>query len=254
MSEFEGKVAIVTGGARGQGAAEPRAFAAAGAAVIIGDILDAEGQHLAAEIGGQVTYHHLDVTDESAWIGVVAEYERRFGRLDVLVNNAGIVSFNRIADTSLEEFQRVVGTNLTGAFLGIKSACGLMGRSGGGAIVNISSINGIRAGGRTHAYTSSKWALRGLTKAAAVDLADQNIRVNAILPGVIDTAMVHGGDASTSEIEARWLPNLLVKRLGAVEDIAQAVLFLAGDRAGFITGADLVVDGGWTVPVRPGEG
>jgi 3alpha(or 20beta)-hydroxysteroid dehydrogenase len=251
MKRFDGAVAIVTGGARGQGAAEASGFAAEGAQVVIADIADAEGETLAEEIGAAARYRHLDVSDEQAWAELIGYCRSAHGRLDVLVNNAGITKFAPLCDTLAEDFDKVVRVNLNGCFLGIKHAAPLMAESGGGAIVNTSSVSGIRGGRESAAYTASKWAVRGLTRSAAADLAAMNIRVNAVLPGVIDTAMVRGPGVSDEELSAVWQPRLLTPRIGTPSDVTQAILFLASDQAGFITGADLVIDGGMTVPLRP---
>ena len=246
MSEFDGRVVIISGGSRGQGAAEARAFAAAGARVVLGDVLDAEGEQVAAEIGAAARYHHLDVTDEAAWCHVVERAEADFGRVDVLVNNAGIVQFTHLAETDVEDFRRVMEVNVTGTLLGMKAVTPALRRAGGGAIVNLSSISGMKGSANAPAYTASKWAVRGLTKAAAVDLAPDGIRVNSVHPGVIDTPMVRRG-RDPAEILERHLPKLLIPRLGTAEDVVPVVLFLAGPGAAYITGAEFVVDGGWTV-------
>ena len=251
MKRFDGAVAIVTGGARGQGAAEASGFAAEGAQVVIADLLDAEGEALAKEIGAAASYRRLDVSDEEAWAELIGSCRSRHGRLDALVNNAGIAQFAPLCDTSAEDFDKVVRVNLNGCFLGMKHAAPLMAESGGGAIVNTSSVSGIRGGRESAAYTASKWAVRGLTRSAAIDLASMNIRVNAVLPGVIDTTMVRGPGMSDEELAAVWQPRLLTPRIGTPADVAEAVLFLASGQAVFITGADLVIDGGMTVPLRP---
>ena len=251
MNRFDGTVTIVTGGARGQGAAEARGLVAEGARVLIADILDAEGEALAKEIGAAASYQHMDVGDEQAWADIIADCRSRHGRLDVLVNNAGVTQFAHLCDTSAEDFDKVVRVNLNGCFLGIKHAAPLMAETGGGAIVNTSSVSGIRGGRESAAYTASKWAVRGLTRSAAIDLAPMSIRVNAVLPGVIDTAMVRGPGVSDEELSAVWQPRLLTPRIGTASDVTDAVLFLASSQAGFITGTDLVIDGGMTVPLRP---
>jgi len=251
MKRFDGAVAVVTGGARGQGAAEATGLAAEGALVVIADILDSEGEALAKAIGPAAIYRHLDVTDEQAWMDLIGYCRSEYGRLDVLVNNAGIVIFTPLCETSGADFDKVMRVNLHGCFLGIRYAAPLMAESGGGAIVNTSSIAGIRGNRNSASYSSSKWAVRGLTRSAAVDLASMKIRVNAVLPGVIDTPMVRGPGVSDEELEAEWQPRLLTPHLGTPADVTDAVLFLASEQARFITGTDLVIDGGMTVPIRP---
>jgi 3alpha(or 20beta)-hydroxysteroid dehydrogenase len=246
-ARFTRSVVLISGAARGQGAAEARAFAAEGANVVLGDILDAECHAAAGAIGDAASSVHLDVTDEASWREAVDHVESRHGRLDVLVNNAGIVSFASVADVEPAEFRRVMDVNVTGTLLGIKSCTPLLIRSGGGSIVNISSISGLKGAAESAAYVASKWAVRGLTKAAAVDLASQGIRVNSVHPGVIDTPLIMRPGSSRDEILARHLPRLLVPRLGTPDDVVPLVLFLASREAAYVTGAEFVVDGGWTV-------
>jgi 3alpha(or 20beta)-hydroxysteroid dehydrogenase len=240
---FEGKVVVISGAARGQGAAEARAFAAEGATVVLGDVLDDEGEAVAAGLGDAARYRHLDVVDEGSWQALVAELDR----IDVLVNNAGVVHFAHLTELELDDFRRVLDVNVTGTMLGMKTAAPALGRAGGGAIVNISSISGLKGAAETPAYVASKWAVRGLTKAAAVDLAPAGIRVNSVHPGVIDTPMVRRPGTTPEGILERHLPRLLVPRLGTPDDVVPLVLFLASDEAAYVTGAEFVVDGGWTV-------
>ncbi|OLP61700.1 cyclopentanol dehydrogenase [Xaviernesmea oryzae] len=240
---LEGRVALVTGGARGQGEAESRLFAAHGAAVLIADVLAEEGRALAESLraeGREARFLHLDVTDEKSWAGVVAEARAWKGRLDILVNNAGIINRTLIADTPLEAWEKVLKVNLTGAFLGIQSVAGLMAEGGGGAIVNISS-NSAFSGHYDPAYTASKWGLRGLTRSAAMELAGRNIRVNAVCPGLVVTGL----NASSPHLQP-MIGMTPMKRSGKPEEIAELVLFLASDASSFITGEDFVIDGGFT--------
>ena len=241
MGRLDGKVAIITGGARGQGAAEGRLFAAEGAQVVLADVLDEEGEKVAAEIGDAARYVHLDVTDEAGWDRVVAFAEETFGPVTVLVNNAGILLFQALHKTDLSDFENVMRVNVTGVFLGMKAVTRSMERAGGGAIVNISSTAGLQGLPFLGAYVASKWAVRGLTKTAAIDLGHKNIRVNSVHPGGIDTPMVAGTSA-----EAPFYKRLPVPRMGSADEAARAVLFLASDEASYIAGAELAVDGGAT--------
>jgi NAD(P)-dependent dehydrogenase (short-subunit alcohol dehydrogenase family) len=245
MSSFEGKVVIVTGAARGQGAAEAQAFAAAGASVVICDVLDEPGEQLATEIrrdGGAAEYRHLDVSSQDGWSATIAVVAEAHGRLDVLINNAGVALRGRtLATTTLEEWNRLLSINLTGAFLGIQAAAALMARSGGGAIINIGSIAGM-TGHFATAYSTAKWGMRGLTKSAAMELAADGIRVLAVHPGLVMTPIVDGSDGFVAAME-EMTP---MSRGASVDEIAAVVLFLASDEASFITGIDVPVDGGFT--------
>ena len=225
---LEGKVAIVTGAARGQGLAEAQLFASEGADVIAGDVLDHDGVY-------------LDVTSAESWAAAVALAIDRFGRVDVLVNNAGIRADGLVHEMAAADFQRILDVNLMGPLLGIQAVVPHMTR--GGSIINVSSLNGLAAQGGSAAYTSSKFALRGLTKAAALDLGPLGIRVNAILPGVIRTPMVA---YIVDQYEERLASGLPLGRIGEPMDVAQAAVFLASDDASWLTGIDLPVDGGHT--------
>jgi 3alpha(or 20beta)-hydroxysteroid dehydrogenase len=238
------QVAIVTGGARGQGAAETRSLVRDGARVLIADILDDRGAALAADLGESTRYAHLDVTDEGLWADAVELAEHEFGPVTTLVNNAGIIRSAQVTEESLDDFRRVIDVNLVGSFLGLRAVVPSMTRAGGGAIVNISSIAGLQGGRGTAAYTASKWGLRGLTKTAAIELAPVGIRVNTVHPGVIDTELLTSTGRSSEEVFAKGRSRLLVPRLGASEDVAELVCFLVSDDAAYITGSELVVDGG----------
>jgi 3alpha(or 20beta)-hydroxysteroid dehydrogenase len=241
MGRLTGKVALITGAARGQGAAEARLFAAEGATVVVTDVLDEPGEELAAKLrseGGSTVYLHLDVAWPEQWQSVVDHVRKAHGRLDVLVNNAGVAQRNGLLDTSLDEWDAVLRINLTGTFIGIQAAAELMGR--GASIVNISSIAGA-IGWRPPAYTASKWGLRGLTHSAALELAERGVRVNVILPGAIDTPFLHG---------RQTLVNALIDltpmgRAGDADEVAKLALFLASDESSFITGSEFVIDGGF---------
>jgi 3alpha(or 20beta)-hydroxysteroid dehydrogenase len=241
MGRLDGKVAIITGAARGQGAAEARLFVAEGAKVLLADVLDDEGEAVAAELGDAAAYTHLDVTDEDQWQAAVALAEERYGPVTVLVNNAGVLHFQAVHKTELADFDRILRVNVHGVFLGMKSVTASMTRAGGGSIVNISSTAGLQGLPYLGAYVASKWAVRGLTKTAAIDLGHKNIRVNSVHPGGIDTPMVAGTSA-----DAPFYKRLPVPRMGSADEAARAVLFLASDEASYIAGAELAVDGGAT--------
>ncbi|MET0545983.1 MAG: glucose 1-dehydrogenase [Caulobacterales bacterium] len=245
MGRVAGKVALVTGGARGQGAAHARLLAKEGALVVVSDIKDAEGAALAAELGSGASYITLDVSSDESWTNAMAEIRARHGRLDVLVNNAGIAVMALAADTDAALFERTFRINQLGAFLGVKHAAELMKAGGGGSIINISSIAGIRANPQFFAYTCTKWAVRGLSKAAALELAPTHIRVNTIFPGIIDTPMLTEAVPGLNVAEFAQTQTPL-GRVGKPEDVASAILFLASEESSFITGAELAVDGGVT--------
>ncbi len=245
---LEGKVALISGGARGMGAKEARMFAQEGAKVVVGDVLEDEGRQTEAAInesGGECVFVRLDVTDESAWEQAVGIAIKQFGKLDILVNNAGIARINNVENTSADEWDLVMDINAKGVFLGTKAAIPAMREAGGGSIVNISSIAGI-AGGRTSAYAASKGAVRLLTKSTAIQYARDGIRCNSVHPGVIESPMtlpiMLDTEAGREESAARHP----MGRIGQPEDIAYGVLFLASDEASFMTGSELVIDGGLT--------
>ena len=256
---LEGKVAIISGGARGQGAAEARLFAREGAAVVVGDILDEEGLKLEAEIrelGGRVTFVHLDVTEPEQWESAVARAVSEYGKLDILVNNAGITGMEgegpsnaKIDATDTALWDRIPDVNGKGVCLGIRAAIPAMRAAGGGSIVNISSIAGIVAlapgNGRSASYSASKGAVRLLTKSAAVQYGAEGIRCNSVHPGFIETAMTQPFLDQPGGRE--WgMAQAPLNRIGTVDDIANGVLFLASDESSFMTGSEMVIDGGWT--------
>jgi 3alpha(or 20beta)-hydroxysteroid dehydrogenase len=244
MGKVAGKVAIVTGGARGQGAAHARLLAANGAAVVIADIRAEEGAAVANEIGQAARFVAHDVTDADGWARVVDTALTEFGRIDILVNNAGVVAFGATQDTSREQVDRLFQINVVGAFLGIQAVHPAMKAGGGGSIVNIASIASLKGARGMLAYGVSKWGLRGLSRYAARDLAPDRIRVNTIMPGVIDTPMTHD-EAPPGNLE-RVLAAIPWGRMGGAAEVAELVLFLASDASEFITGAEIAMDGGAT--------
>ena len=242
---LEGKVALISGGARGMGAEEALLFAKEGARVVIGDVLE-EGRNIAAEIGGgQAIFVRLDVTKEGDWQRAVSMAEEVYKRLDILVNNAGVSATGGIEDTTVEEWDRVMEVNAKGVFLGTKHAIPAMQRSGGGSIINISSQLGIVAMNESSPqYIASKGAVRLLTKSTAIQYAAEGIRCNSVHPGPIVTPMTEGrrsDDAVRSLMESR----IPLGRYGEAIDVAYGVLYLASDEASFVTGSELVIDGGW---------
>jgi 3alpha(or 20beta)-hydroxysteroid dehydrogenase len=240
MGRLEGKVALITGGSRGQGAAEVRLFAAEGARVVVADVRVDAGEALAEELGPNVVFTRLDVSSEEEWAAAMASTIERFGGLNVLVNNAGIAHMAPIADHTVADYERIIAVNQLGVFLGLRCAIGPMTAAGSGSIVNISSGAGLRATKYMIAYAASKYAVTGMTAAAALELARYGIRVNSIHPGVIDTPML--GDASTNT--AAVIKATPLRRMGTPAEIAAVALFLASDESSFMTGAHVPVDGG----------
>lgn len=242
-----GKVVLISGGARGQGAVEGTLFAREGARVVLGDILDGEGQQIVSEIkaaGGQAVYVHLDVTKEAEWQQAVETAVRTFGKLTVLVNNAGILCMEGLEDTTLDIWNKVVAVNQTGVFLGMKTVVPAMRKAGGGSIINISSIAGLIGVGAALAYQATKGAVRLMTKSAAVQYAKEQIRINSIHPGLITTLMVTQGiDLESRKVFEQSTP---MGREGTAEEVANGALFLASDESSYMTGAELVLDGGYT--------
>ena len=246
---LENKVALISGGARGMGAAEARLFASEGAKVVIGDVLEEEGRQTEAQInesGGECLFIRLDVTSESTWQNVVAATVARFGKLDILVNNAGISGLpGTVEETTTEIWDTVMDINAKGVFLGTKAAIPEMRKVGGGSIINISSIWGIVGSGGSSAYHASKGAVRLLTKSTAIQYAGEGIRANSVHPGPIATPMTEASRAD-SDRNQWFLANTPLGRWGEPEDVAYGVLFLASDESSFMTGSELVIDGGWT--------
>jgi 3alpha(or 20beta)-hydroxysteroid dehydrogenase len=238
VGRVDGKVALITGGARGMGAEHARLLLSEGAKVVMGDILDDEGHSVAQELGDNAHYLHLDVTQPEQWAAAVAETARRFGRLNVLVNNAGVSGRKTVRKFELERWRHTLDVNLTGTFLGTQAVVDEMIAAGGGSIINISSIEGLRGAPFAHAYVASKWAVRGLTKSTALELGRYNIRVNSIHPGLVRTPMT-----------AHFPDDIVRSALGRPAEpieVSNFVLFLASDESSYSTGAEFVVDGGVT--------
>jgi len=242
---IDGKVVLISGGARGMGAAEARLCVEHGARVVIGDLLDGEGQQLAEELGDSAHYVHLDVTNEAQWRAAVDATTQAFGRLDVLVNNAGILRVSPIETMELSDFELVVRVNQIGTFLGIKSVIAPMRAAGGGSIINISSIAGQIGVAGVAGYVASKHAVRGLTKTAALELGADGIRVNSVHPGGIDTPMNAAPDPSFGDTDSIYASYPLA-RIGQPVEVANVVLFLASDESAYCTGGEYLVDGGAT--------
>jgi len=249
MNRLQNKIAIITGAARGQGETTARLFAAEGCTVILTDVLAKEGEAVAASIGDQASFLRHDVSQESDWAAVVDFALGKFGKIDILVNNAAIVHIAAIGDTTTADLQRVLGINVMGPYLGMKAVLPAMSAAGGGSIVNISSVDGLRGSTGLSAYNASKWAVRGMTKSIALEGAAQGVRVNSVHPGAIDTVMLNpDGTADTNQIAtAMGIP---FGRAGRSEEVAAASLFLASDEASYISGAELAVDGAWTAGMK----
>ena len=242
MGRLEGKTALISGGARGQGAAEAALFAEEGANVVLTDVLAEDGERTADIIGG--TFLHHDVTSEDEWASIVARAVELHGGVDVLVNNAGIYADTSLVGGDVDEYRRVIEVNQVGVYLGMREVAPVMIERGGGSIINISSIGGLRGGGGSFAYTASKWAVRGMTKSAAVRLGPHGIRVNSIHPGLIETPML--GDtrmADPANLE-QLLGQIPLGRIAQPSEVARLALFLASDESSYSTGSEFLIDGG----------
>ena len=242
MGRLDGKTALISGGARGQGAAEARLFAKEGANVVLTDVLDDEGERTADAIGAD--YLHHDVTSEAEWAAAVAHAVALHVGIDVLVNNAGIYAQTTLIGGDLEEYRRVIEVNQVGVFLGMREVAPVMIERGGGSIINISSVGGMRGGGGSFAYTASKWAVRGMTKSAAVRLGPHGIRVNSIHPGLIDTPMLGETRMANPDTLEQMLGQIPLGRIAQPGEVAKLALFLASDDSAYSTGSEFLVDGG----------
>jgi 3alpha(or 20beta)-hydroxysteroid dehydrogenase len=245
MINLESKISLISGGASGIGAATARAMVGAGAQVMIGDIDDIRGTALAAELGERAAFVHMDVTRAADWQKAVQETVRRFGRLNVLVNNAGMVNAGAIGGYSLQQFEAIIGVNLYGVFLGMSAAVEALKAAAPASIVNVSSVAGLAGMSGLHGYTASKFAVRGLTKSAALELASAGIRVNSVHPGPVRTPMTAG----LSEPSGRTP----MARFGQPEEIANLICYLASDLSSYSTGSEFVADGGWVTGQRQDE-
>ncbi len=239
MNRLDGKIALITGGALGMGAAEAALFVKAGAEVVITDIDAEKCEQTAKSIGPNCQFHAQDVTSEAEWSRVIEKIETDFGRLDVLVNNAGIFRVMGTEATTLDQWNELVAINQTGTFLGLRAVIPMMKRQRSGSIINISSIAGLAGAHRCPAYAATKWAVRGLTKSTAVELAPFGIRVNSVHPGLIDTRMMDELEQTSEQLDAR----VPLGRQGSADDVAKTVLFLASDDSSYCTGHEYVVDG-----------
>ncbi|WP_415977186.1 SDR family NAD(P)-dependent oxidoreductase [Rhodococcus sp. 077-4] len=246
MTELDGAVALITGAARGQGAAEAAAFAAEGARVIITDVDTDAGSATAAELGPAVEFLHLDVADEEEWRSAAAFVESKYGRLDILVNNAALYRTGPLIAQTAQEIDAILSVNVKGPILGIAACAPLMGASGGGSIINVSSAAGLTGYPEHGVYGASKWALRGVTKVAAVELAADRIRVNTVVPGAIEGRMLSSNISDAEMADPSTWAGVPLGRPGRVEEVASAVLFLASRGSSYVTGTELVVDGGST--------
>ncbi|MHB8693892.1 MAG: SDR family oxidoreductase [Solirubrobacteraceae bacterium] len=241
---LEGKVALISGGARGMGASHARALVAQGSSVVIADILDAEGEALSAELGDAAIYVQLDVTDRDQWADAVSAALERFGKLNVLVNNAGIATVGAIGEYAPTQWDAIIAVNLTGVFNGITASLDALRAGAPSSIINISSTAGVQGYSKLPGYNASKFGVRGLTKSVALDLGVHDVRCNSVHPGAVATPMTAGLDAAQKHVAMR--------RLGQPEELSNLIVFLASDESSFSTGAEFVADGGETAGLAPG--
>ncbi|MBO8194737.1 SDR family oxidoreductase [Streptomyces oryzae] len=265
MGKLDGRVVLISGAARGQGAAEARLFATEGGKVVLGDILDDEGEQVAAELGPhRARYVHLDVREETDWRAAADTAERVFGKVDGLINNAGILRFNELAATPVAEFREVVDVNQTGCFLGMKTLAPRIERAGGGTIVNTASYAALTGMALLTAYAATKAAIVGMTRVASMELAGRGVRVNAMCPGAIDTPMTNPAQAAESGLSGVRLDTAVAQesataafyaklipqgRMGRPEEVARLALFLSCTDSSYVTGQPFVIDGGWLAGV-----
>ena len=249
MGRLSGKVALVTGGARGLGASVVRLCVENDARVVFGDVLDDEGSALADELGDAATFVHMDVTEQSDWDGALAA-AADVGALNVLVNNAAVVHMASIVDTTDEDYLRVFKINQFGTFLGIRTVIEPMKAAGGGSIINVSSVDGLHSAAGLSAYSSTKWAVRGLTKNAAIELGQYGIRVNSVHPGGMYTQMGGADHLSEEQLSKTVYSDFPIPRVGRPDEVAQVIVFLATDEASYSTGSEFVADGGWFAGMR----
>ncbi len=249
MNRLANKTAIITGAAGGMGACTARLFAAEGANVVITDLLDAQGEALARELGDAALFQHHDVSDEGDWQKVLAATLARFGGVDILVNNAGILMMRGLMETTKQDFERVLGINLVGTFLGIRTVAPKIIERGGGSVINISSVDGLKGSNAVSAYSASKWGMRGLTKVSAMELGPLGVRVNSVHPGGIQTPMTTRAGQSPAAAEAtrKFYKGMPLGRVGQPEEVARVSLFLASEDASYMNGAELAVDGGMSI-------
>lgn len=242
MNRLSGKVALISGGARGMGASHARAIVAEGGQVIIGDILIDDGEALADELGENAFFVNLDVSDFNSWRSAVDFSIKKFGGLNILINNAGIINMGGLDDYDIEEWDKIIAINLTGPFLGIKAAAEALARSAPSSIINISSTAGFQGIAGLHGYTASKFGVRGLTKSVALELAQQGVRVNSVHPGTVATPM-------NAELDvADFNP---MKRMGSVSEVSNLIVYLASDESSFTTGTEFIIDGGELAGMGP---
>lgn len=245
MGRLDGKVALVSGGARGMGASHSRMLIREGAKVVIADLLDADGAALATELGEAATFVHLDVTKPDEWEAAVAHATSTFGSLSVLVNNAGIANGAGLLEFTDQMWSTIIGINLSGVFYGMRASVPALAASGNASIINISSVEGLRGSPGLHGYVAAKFGVRGLTKSVAVELAAAGIRVNSVHPGLIETPMTTGIDAAQLQIP--------LGRAAKPEEVSNLIVFLASDESSYSTGSEFVIDGGLTSHIPEGR-